>query len=236
MGKRAKKEQKTIIVASTNKKLKELDSVKCHRQKVIRGLEKKTEEELRKEKLVRDSFINLSHLPKKFERTQYISDIVACGYDVNDVIEMSKKKSDDELKNLVQEASNVYQDVETGLDFRSSLTNEQIVSLLPVMNELIFVEIQSLESVKRWLCCTNTEPVQVRNNGLLGYLLRLLSYGDYICSNWQKVAEENKVFSGSQGNVITQKEFSKALSSMQKRIGNTILNEEIKHAVDRLRG
>jgi hypothetical protein len=80
------------------------------------------------------------------------------------------------------------------MDFQSTLTDGQITSLLPVMNEFVFVEAQSLESVKQWLRCEMGEPVPVTNNRYLALMLSVMSENGMICSNWAQVAGNRNVF------------------------------------------
>lgn len=126
--------------------------------------------------------------------------------------------------------------VKTKKDFESILTREQIEELLPVMNNYIFVEKQSVESVNRWLKCENEEPVKVKNNGLLAYLLHLLQKENYICFDCQGVAEEGKVFIGLRGGLLTKSNLSKSMTHLVHKLGypikgDNVLNKDIYDAI-----
>lgn len=126
--------------------------------------------------------------------------------------------------------------VKTKKDFESKLTREQILQLLPVMNNYIFVEKQSVESVNMWLRCENEEPVKVKDNGLLAYLLHLLQKGNYICFDCQGIAEEGKVFVGLRGKILTKSNLSKSMTYLVHKMGypikgDNVLNEDVYNAV-----
>lgn len=126
--------------------------------------------------------------------------------------------------------------VKTKKDFESKLTREQIEELLPVMNNYIFVEKQSVESVNRWLKCENEEPIKVKNNGLLAYLLYLLQKENYICFDCQGVAEKGKVFIGLRGRLLTKSNLSKSMTHLVHKMGypikgDNILNKDIFDAI-----
>lgn len=117
-------------------------------------------------------------------------------------------------------------------DFKSKLNDGHIKELLPVMNKLIFVESQTVESVCEWLACEHKEPVRVKKNYLLSYLMYLLAERGLICGNWQKVAEEMRVFANNE--LLTKTNLSKCLSEARKRRGS-IINKEIFNAVEGLK-
>ena len=134
--------------------------------------------------------------------------------------------SDDEIKNLKEP------DYIKLYDFNSKLNDGLIEELLPVMNKLVFVESQTVTSVCEWLACEHKEPVKVKKNYLLSYLMFLLADKGLICSNWQKVAEEMEVFVNKE--ILTQKNLSKCLSEARKKRGK-IINNEIFEAVEGLK-
>ena len=236
MGKRSREDKRTIYVGSDNKILKDLEERKRQILKANSEMTAKWISSWQSDYMKLDSTIR--------KRMRDISDIAAAtGVSVDSVAQLVQYKTDDELDAAARESRTLYQDRVESMDFRSVLTDEQIKSLLPVMNDYVFVEAQTLDSVRLWLRCEVTEPVKVKNNGLLAFLMYLLSHDNYICSNWQKVAQERKVFVGSQGGLLTQKGLSKAMSLMAKRKnypmsynGGYLLNNEIYNAVEGLKG
>jgi hypothetical protein len=104
-------------------------------------------------------------------------------------------------------------------DFQSKLTDGQIRELLPLINKYVFVEKQTTNSVNEWLRCKNKEPLQVKSNGLLAFLLNVLQAYDFICRNCQKVAADNKTFVSMRGKVLNQKDLSKAQSKLAQKVG-----------------
>ncbi len=123
-------------------------------------------------------------------------------------------------------------------NFEAALTDEQIDSLLSMMNELVFAEPQTIESVREWLLCENAEPVKVKDNAQLCCLLNELSRGGYICGNAQTVAEQNETFVGRRGNVITQKNMTASLTKYWRSRGeigeSKIISDEMRQAVEAL--
>ena len=136
--------------------------------------------------------------------------------------------TDDEIKELKEP------DYIKTYDFQSKLNEGHIRELLPVMNNLIFVESQTVASVRQWLACEHKEPVKVKKNYLLSYFMYLLADKGLICGNWQKVAEEMRVFKNKE--ILTQKNLSKclAVARIRKKADATI-NIDIKEAVERLK-
>ena len=126
--------------------------------------------------------------------------------------------------------------------FEATLTDAQIEILLPVVNEYVFSDLQTVESMREWLECRNQEPVKVKDIAELCYLLNLLRDNGYICGNAQTVAEKNKTFVGGRGNPITQRSLTASVYKKRDKdeIGrydtNQILNQEIKDTVEALGG
>ena len=124
--------------------------------------------------------------------------------------------------------------------FEATLTDAQIEELLPVVNEYVFSDLQTAESMREWLECRNQEPVKVKDIAELCYFLNLLRDHGYICGNAHTVAEDNKTFVGGRGRHITK---SSLTASLTKRYGgyyqraqNPILNKEIYDTVEALGG
>lgn len=147
-------------------------------------------------------------------------------YSLNDVTKMWLRLAEDlrrqgeKIKVLARDVKQeIKQKPKPKQDFKSSLTDDEIRALLPLVNKYIFVEKQSLASVKDWLCCRNKEPLQVKSNGMIAYLLNVLQHFDFICRNCQKVATENHTFQSTNGKILNQKDLSKALSVLAKKNG-----------------
>lgn len=147
-------------------------------------------------------------------------------YSLDDVTKMwlrlakDLKRQGEKIKVL---ARNVKQEIKQKpkpkQDFKSSLSDDEIRELLPLVNKYVFVEKQTLESVKEWLGCRNKEPLQVKSNGMIAYLLNVLQHFDFICRNCQKVATENHTFQSTNGKILNQKDLSKAQSVLAKKNG-----------------
>ena len=111
-------------------------------------------------------------------------------------------------------------------DFESKLIDAQIIELLPVANNKIFVEEQTVESIKLFLACKHNQPLMVKKNWAIAYFLHLLSYHGFICQNYQKVASEMKVFKSIKGKTLVRQDFSKALATKRKN-ASAILDTDI---------
>lgn len=147
------------------------------------------------------------------ERLDNITTIVAAtGADINRVITECQGLRDDELREVANEAEQVYSEIEIPVSFGSVLDEYQIARLLPIFSRVVDLERCDIESVSAIFNCAVTKPVRAKNNGLLAYLFSLLASENLICQNWQFVASERKVFCSSNGKVLTQKDLSKALS------------------------
>ena len=192
-----------------------------------------------------DAYRNGNYEPSEMQKKSWYSNIgnrFSFERELPDLMDIALSEGVD-VNDVIAESGKLYKE-ERKLSFGSVLTDSQIQALLPVMNDLIFAEAQSLQSVKEWLNCRHKEPQRVKKNGLLGYLLRLLSWEDLIRSNWQTVAEKCKVFVGLQGSILTKKSFSSSIGKMQKRMKKingdrgieTILNQRIYDAVRGLKG
>jgi len=161
------------------------------------------------------------------ELRRVVATIAKCGdYSLDDVTKMwlrlakDLKRQGEKIKVL---AENVKQEIEQNpkpkQDFKSSLTDDEIRELLPIINKYVFVEKQTLASVKEWLYCRNKEPLRVQSNGMIAYLLNVLQHFAFICRNCQKIATENHTFQSINGKILNQKDLSKALSVLAKKNG-----------------
>ena len=169
------------------------------------------------------------------ERLSNITTIVAAtGADINRVINECQGLRDDELREVAKEAEQVYSEIDIPVTFDSVLDDCQIERLLPVFSRVVDFERCDVESVSAILNCAVTKPVRAKNNGLLSYLLSLLASENLICQNWQFVASERKVFCSSNGKVLTQKDFSKALSMYIRK--HHPIDKEIFEVVKGLKG
>lgn len=123
--------------------------------------------------------------------------------------ETDLNRLESELSNYIELDNNHYSKVyDYHRNFESKLTDEQIKVLLPVINEYVFFDKQTVESMRMWLECKNEFPVRVKDIAELCNLLNLLRDNGYICGNAQTVAEDNKTFEGGRGAIITQKSFT----------------------------
>lgn len=144
------------------------------------------------------------------------------------------------LRYQIEDESNFAMVYDNRSSFEATLTDAQIEILLPVVNEYVFSDLQTVESMREWLECRNQEPVKVKDIAELCYFLNLLRDHGYICGNAQTVAEENETFVGGKGKPITQ---SSLTASLTKRFGghyqrakNPILNKEMFDTVEALGG
>ena len=198
-------------------------------------LEKKiaaAEEELLKnfEKLKEEYLSAIERLESSegFKRMQLIANVsAATGYDQRAL----ECLTNEELRRLLTPQEKVK------YSFQSKLKKRQIEILLPVANEVVFSEQQTAESMLEWLACEHKEPIRVKKNYLAAYMMYLLAKDGWVCTNWQKVAEEMKVFGNK--TTLTQKNISKCLTQATRRygghfVGDVILNEKISDAVKRL--
>lgn len=147
-------------------------------------------------------------------------------YSLNDVTKMwlrlakDLRRQGEKIKVLARDVKQeIKQKPKPKQDFKSSLTDDEIRALLPLVNKYVFDEKQTLESVKEWLRCRNKEPLRVQSNGMIAYLLNVLQHFDYISRNCQKVAAENHSFQSTNGKILNQKDLSKALSVLAKKNG-----------------
>ena len=232
MGRRVKKEIQTVKVGTDNPLLKRLQQMAIDRAKapadIVSG---DLVDEIRQSWEKTDN--NLCR------RTRCITEIAigAC-VDVDDVVRMSWGMSDEELAQAARDARNIYQEKEIDLNFDSKLSREQIEILLPVMNEFVFAEALSVGDVLRLLDCSLENPVRVKSNAIAAYLMYLLQVGEWICQNWQMVADRKGVFVSRKGKTLRQRDFSKAMSIKAKSMnyplddkGTYILNQNIYDAV-----
>ena len=166
---------------------------------------------------------------EEFKRMQLISDVAAATGNNPWALECL---TNDELRRLMTPQEKVK------YSFRSKLGKREIEILLPVANEVVFSEQQTAESMLEWLACEHKEPIRVKKNYLAAYMMYLLAKDGWICANWQKVAEEMKVFGNK--TTLTQKNISKCLTEATRRygghfVGDVILNEKIYDSVKRLK-
>lgn len=149
------------------------------------------------------------------DRIRHIANVsAAMGIDVNDVIDVSRTMSDDELKTMSENSTTIIP-----VTFDANLTDEQIIRLLPILKRVVSMKTYDVDNVREWLGCCNREPVKAKNIGLVSYLLSLLSSEGYICQNWQHVASERKVFCSKTGKVITRVHYAQALTKLTTRAG-----------------
>lgn len=255
MGKRVKKEIQTVRVDTDNPILKRLESLSQHRRNVANGSEELSAEEKRDlvaqqemmMKLAKD-FESIKNNPL-FKRGKWMDDIAsATNVSAIDVSKMIGDYwgfpllSDEELEQAARDANNIYQEIETELNFDSKLSRGQIEILLPVMNEFVFAEALSVDDVQMLLDCSSVNPVSVKNVAITAYLMYILQVENWICQNWQSVADEKKVFMSNKGTIIKKSHFSKAMNTKAKSMnypvddkGTYILNQEIYDAVMRLK-
>ncbi len=242
MGRRVKKEIQTVKVGTDNPHLKRLQQMAIDRAKsaINDDLVKLSESDVER---MRQSVEDRKKFDELFPRGRYISGIAigAC-VSIDDVIRMSWGMSDEELAQAARDANNIYQETEIDLNFDSQLSREQIEILLPVMNDFVFAEALGVDDVFMLLECKRENPVRVRSNAIAAYLMYLLSVGEWICQNWQLVADRKEVFVSSKGKVLRQKDFSKAMSLKAKSMnypvddkGIYILNQTIFDAVASLK-
>ena len=225
MGKRVKKEIQTVRVDTDNPILKRLESLSQHRRNVANGSEELSAEEKRDlvaqqemmMKLAKD-FESIKNNPL-FKRGKWMDDIAsATNVSAIDVSKMIGDYwgfpllSDEELEQAARDANNIYQEIETELNFDSKLSREQIEILLPVMNEFVFAEALSSGDVQRLLDCSLVNPVRVKNNRTLAFFLSQLSGENLICSNWAQVAELSKSFVSSRGTEIKASNLTTSLA------------------------
>ncbi len=194
------------------------------------GLRTKLDKRERKVKsLLKDSIktLDILTLSDEFKRLMSAADISAkSGYSMTSICSLE----DGELQELAEAKSHT--------TFECKFKDEDIRKLLPVVNEKIFAEPQTVKSVKQWMACEQQFPVRVANGKKLAYLMRLLCAGKYICSNWQKVADDNKVFVfAKSGKIISAKYLSKTLSQGRKGSQTSLgecFDKDLKNAVDSL--
>jgi hypothetical protein len=102
--------------------------------------------------------------------------------------------------------------------FDSTLCKEHIDLLLPLVNKYVYAKTLSSEDMLEWLMCQNEEPIKVAHNGLLAYMMHLLSMDGWICQNWQKVADERKTFVSKNGIPIKKSNMSRSLAVINNRL------------------
>lgn len=256
MGRRVMKEIQTVRVETDNPLLKKLESISQHQINVALGKEEPTEEEKRalvaQQKRAIERAIERA---KDFESNRLLKrgkwmEEIAAATRVSP-IDVSKEVgdywgfpllSDEELEQAARDANNIYQEIETELNFDSKLSRGQIEILLPVMNEFVFAEALSVDDVQMLLDCSSVNPVSVKNVAITAYLMYILQVENWICQNWQSVADEKKVFMSNKGTIIKKSHFSKAMNTKAKSMnypvddkGTYILNQEIYDAVMRLK-
>lgn len=243
MGRRVKKEVRTIKGMPENNFLQKLEQVRQHRSNVANGIEGWTERELQEQERQlerwRESAREIEELHKIFPRAKWVEDIATgLGMDMIEVGWSSVLMSDEELCEAATEARNIYKDVEIDLNFGSKLSREQVGSLVHVLNEKCFFEQQSVDDVAALFLCEHKAPVKVKSNALVSYFFGELCRDGWICQNWQKVAEERKCFVGLRGNLLTRKTLSNAPTKYCRARGmqtTAILEKAIYEAVRQLK-
>lgn len=221
MAKRSKGEEHRIIDEKLQSKLNnaELELRRFHKQQ---------HESLRSG--VESGKINLSDIfrpTSEFERLKRIADTSACsGYSISAL--MRSNLTDDELETICAPEKVIT------YTFMSKLETQHIKALLPVVNDLVFAEPQTLESMAEWLECKHHKRVRVKKNYLLAYLMSLLANDGWICHNWQKVAEEMNVFESKKGTELKHSDLSKCLSKANQKYKT--INSDIYDVVKGLKG
>ena len=112
--------------------------------------------------------------------------------------------------------------VEVPRCFEDTMSDADIEKLLSVMNKYIFVDEQTVESVRIWLRCEQPQPVVAKNVRYLAYMLKELSEADMICNNCMQVAGERKVFASKEtknkpSKVITASNLTSSLNRLINR-------------------
>lgn len=212
MGRRVKKDIQTVKVGTDNPHLKRLQQMAIDRAKSASNGDfvKMSESEVR---LMHQMVELREKLDKLNPRGRYIRDIAsgAC-VAIDDVERMAWGMTDEELEQAARDANNIYREIETELNFDSKLSREQIEILLPVMNDFVFAEAQSVNDVLRLLDCSLVNPVRVKNNRTLAFFLSQLSGMNLVCSNWAQVAELSKSFISSKGTEIKASNLTTSLA------------------------
>ena len=238
MGKRVKKEIQTVKVGTSNPLIKRLQLQALNRAKASTdgnyvGLSESEVEQMRQ------TVEFIKKLDRLNPRGRYIRDIAsgAC-VAIDDVERMAWGMTDEELRQAARDAHNIYQEVETDLNFDSKLSREQIELLLPVMNEFVFVEALSSGDMLRLLDCSLVNPVRVKNNRTLAYFLSQLSGENLICSNWAQVAELSKSFVSSRGTEIKASNLTTSLARylLQEDERTKEIKDKIISVVERCKG
>ena len=236
MAKRSKKQTKTVYKGSDNPLLKKLEHEGQHRINVAHGKEEPTDEEKRYRAYEKESLYRVKELGLKFnviESGQWDIANLSSMFGIDIGYLSSLRVPHDVIKQAAQDAKSLYEEVEE-FTFESKLSREQVSVLLPVMNDLVFAEALSVADVIKLLDCKLGRSVRVRNNALVAYMMSMLYIEEWICQNWQQVADVNEVFMSSKGKILRQKDFSAAMSKQAKRMGY-LLNERIYNAVKGLR-
>lgn len=236
MARRIKPETKTIKVSSSNPLLRTIERMQQHRINLADGIEDESESEREeREERMRQSADEIASLHKTFPRSKWVQEIgEITGAGSIETAWASTWMSDEELEQAARAARSIYKDMEVSLHFDSSLSREQVKTLLPVLNDLIFAEKQSIDDVCRLLACQHEKPVRVKSNALLSYTFNLLSRQKAICQNWMKVATERQCFVGERGKILKRKTLSSAPTKYCYARGidtNGVLNVEIYNAI-----
>jgi ferritin-like protein len=204
MAKRSKGEEHRIIDEKLQPKLNnaELELRRFHKQQ---------HESLRSG--VESGKINLSDIfrpTSEFGRLKRVADASTCsGYSISAL--MRSNLTDDELETICAPKK-----VKT-YTFMSKLETQHIEALLPVVNDLVFAEPQTVDSLRDLFECKK-KYVRVKSNGLLAYMMYLLSADEWICQNWQMVAKSQETFASKKGVTLSHSNLSRSLHMMAKRM------------------
>ena len=190
-------------------------------EKLQSKLDKAVQDERRFQELQFETFrsgvesgkINLPELfgpTSKIGRMMRIADASACcGYSISAL--MRSNLTDDELKTIcAPEKVKTY-------TFMSKLETQHIEALLPVVNDLVFAEPQTVDSLRDLFECKK-KHVRVKSNGILAYMMYLLSAYEWICQNWQMVAKSQETFASKKGVTLSHSNLSRSLHMMAKRM------------------
>ena len=147
---------------------------------------------------------------------------------VNEFREMS---FDDLMQKTQMGSSLKVEDVYELPTYESKLSKEHIAIVLSVANKYVFLNEQTADDMLEWLACENKKAIQVKSNGLLAYMMFLLYSDDWICQNWQMVADEQKTFVSKNGLPITKKNLSRSLSVLRSKSTMTQQQTELSNAI-----
>lgn len=98
----------------------------------------------------------------------------------------------------------------------SSLTDNQLLALLPILNKNCFVEALSVYELQEVFDGKRT--AKVKNIGVLTYILKKLAIRGLICDDWQHQAESLKMFVSVRNTPIKGNKMASYLSTFEEQI------------------